>query len=65
MIAAAIAGAIGTGTRWYHMAFILAIFGWLNTARAVRAEVLSLREKEFIEAARAAGARPGTSSPGT
>lgn len=54
-IAAAIAGAIGTGTRWYHMAFILAIFGWLNTARAVRAEVLSLREKEFIEAARAAG----------
>ncbi|GAB3224950.1 ABC transporter permease [Glycomyces halotolerans] len=55
VITAAVAGAIDGSTRWYHMAFILAVFGWLATARAVRAEVLSLREKEFIEAARAAG----------
>ncbi len=55
VITAAIAGAIDTSTKWYHMAIILAIFGWLGTSRAVRAEVLSLREKEFIEAARAAG----------
>ena len=55
VITAAIAGAIDSGAKWYHMAIILAIFGWLGTARAVRAEVLSLREKEFIEAARAAG----------
>ncbi|THV42274.1 ABC transporter permease [Glycomyces buryatensis] len=55
VITAAIAGAIDGGAQWYHMAFILAVFGWLSTARAVRAEVLSLREKEFIEAAKAAG----------
>lgn len=31
--------------------------GWMETARVVRAEVLSLRERAFVEAARAAGAR--------
>ncbi|HEU5127045.1 MAG TPA: ABC transporter permease [Glycomyces sp.] len=59
VIAAAIAGSIDGGSKWYHMAFILAAFGWLSTARAVRAEVLSLREKEFIEAARAVGGSAG------
>jgi peptide/nickel transport system permease protein len=55
VITAALAGNIRGGTTWWHMAIILAIFSWLGTARAVRAEVLSLREKEFIEAARAVG----------
>jgi len=55
VITGALAGAIDTSVRWYHMAIILAIFGWTSIARAVRAEVLSLREKEFIEAARSAG----------
>lgn len=55
VITAAIAGVIEGGSKWYHMAFILAVFGWLSTARAVRAETLSLREKEFVEAARAVG----------
>lgn len=54
-ITAAVAGNIRGGTTWWHMALILALFGWLGTARAVRAEVLSLREKEFVEAARAVG----------
>jgi len=31
-------------------------FGWMRVARLVRAQFLSLREKEFIEAARALGA---------
>lgn len=31
---------------------------WMNAARLVRAEVLSLRERDWVAAARAAGARP-------
>jgi ABC-type dipeptide/oligopeptide/nickel transport system permease subunit len=34
---------------------ILAVFGWIGLARLVRGEVLSLREREFILAARAIG----------
>ena len=36
--------------------FIIAFFGWVYIARIVRGQVLSLREKEFIEAARSLGA---------
>jgi ABC-type dipeptide/oligopeptide/nickel transport system permease subunit len=32
--------------------------GWMNMARLVRGQTLSLREREFIEAARASGAKP-------
>jgi peptide/nickel transport system permease protein len=35
---------------------IIALFGWVYIARIVRGQVLSLREKEFIEAARSLGA---------
>jgi peptide/nickel transport system permease protein len=35
---------------------IFAFFGWMSTARLVRGQVLSLREREYVEAARAAGA---------
>ena len=31
---------------------------WMQVARLVRAQILSIREKEFIEAARALGASP-------
>jgi len=44
------------GTSWYHVALTIGAFGWLSTARVVRGIVLSLREQEFIEAARALGA---------
>jgi ABC-type dipeptide/oligopeptide/nickel transport system permease subunit len=36
--------------------FVIAITSWTYMARIVRGQVLSLREKEFVEAARAAGA---------
>ncbi|MDQ3822235.1 MAG: ABC transporter permease [Actinomycetota bacterium] len=36
--------------------FVFTLFGWLQTARVVRGQVLSLREKEFVEAARMVGA---------
>jgi oligopeptide transport system permease protein len=38
----------------------LSLVGWVGVARLVRGQVLSIKEKEFIEAARAVGARtPG------
>lgn len=38
------------------LAFFLAMIAWTTIARLVRAEFLSLREREFVEAARVAGA---------
>lgn len=35
---------------------LFSIFGWMGVARIVRAQVLALKEREFIEAARAVGA---------
>jgi peptide/nickel transport system permease protein len=35
---------------------VIGILGWMGVARLVRASFLSLKEKEFVEAARAAGA---------
>lgn len=36
---------------------MVGIVGWMETARVTRAEVLSIRERPYIEATRAAGAR--------
>lgn len=36
---------------------VIAFFGWAAVARIVRGQVLSIREKEYIEAARSLGAR--------
>jgi len=44
---------------WYFLALILAALFWPICARIVRAQVLSLREKEFVEAARALGGKDG------
>ncbi|HEX4979577.1 MAG TPA: ABC transporter permease [Acidimicrobiales bacterium] len=41
---------------WFGIAIVIAALAWTSLARIVRAEILSLREKEFVEAARAAGA---------
>ncbi len=35
---------------------LFAIFGWMGVARLVRGQVLALKEREYIEASRAAGA---------
>lgn len=37
---------------------VISIVRWMNVARLVRASFLSLREREFVEAARATGAGP-------
>lgn len=39
-----------------HVVFALSVSGWVLYARLARAEVLSLREQEFVTAARALGA---------
>jgi peptide/nickel transport system permease protein len=40
----------------FTLVLIFGIFGWFYPARIIRGQVLSLREKEFIEAARMTGA---------
>jgi peptide/nickel transport system permease protein len=45
------------GREALSLALLLGLLLWGALARIVRAEFLSLREKEFVEAARAAGAR--------
>ncbi|WP_159941707.1 MULTISPECIES: ABC transporter permease [unclassified Nocardiopsis] len=58
VMVAAIAGNVRGGTTWYAVALIIGFFAWAQIARVVRGVVLSLREQEFVEAAKAAGASP-------
>jgi len=46
---------LGSGNQW-RTTFILAAFFWTGIARVVRGIFLSLREKEYVEAAKASGA---------
>jgi peptide/nickel transport system permease protein len=46
-------GFLGQGV--FTLVLVLGFFGWFYPARIVRAQVLSLREKEFVEAARMVG----------
>jgi oligopeptide transport system permease protein len=46
---------IGAGTA--NVILAIALTGWLGMARLVRGQTLSIREREFIEAARACGTR--------
>jgi len=41
------------------LVLIIGVTGWFGTSRLVRAEVLRLREADFVRAAEALGARPG------
>ncbi len=54
LFALAIMVVIGPGL--YNVFFALGFVGWPTICRLVRAEVLSLKEREFVEATRAAGA---------
>jgi ABC-type dipeptide/oligopeptide/nickel transport system permease subunit len=49
------AALLGSGNQW-RTTFILAAFFWTGIARIVRGIFLSLREKEYVEAAKASGA---------
>jgi len=47
--------AVVGGSAW-NILWILALTGWMGVARLVRAQAMSLREREFVLAARALGA---------
>lgn len=55
LFAILVISALGGGL--WQLIFALSIGGWTGYARLVRAQVLSLREKEYVEAARAVGGR--------
>jgi peptide/nickel transport system permease protein len=46
-------------TGWWALALVIAALSWPAVSRIVRGQALSLREKEYVEAARALGARDG------
>ena len=60
-IAPIIADRFGTNIELYNkltywtLVLILVVFGWMGMARLIRGEVLSLREREFVKAARVLG----------
>ncbi|MFE4514004.1 ABC transporter permease [Kitasatospora sp. NPDC056783] len=43
---------------WIAFVLLLALFNWMITARVVRSMTISLREREFVRAARFMGVRP-------
>jgi ABC-type dipeptide/oligopeptide/nickel transport system permease subunit len=46
----------GNPARLTYIVLVLSLFGWVYVARVVRGQTLSLREREFVEAARSCGA---------
>ena len=54
LLAIAFAAFLGPG--FQNLVLALAIGGWAGYARLVRAQVMAVREKEYVEAARALGA---------
>ena len=44
-----------SGIRFWVLIAILVFFGWIGLARLIRGEVLSLREREFVQAAKVIG----------
>jgi peptide/nickel transport system permease protein len=57
LLALAVIGVLGPSLR--NIIIVVGVSGWVVYARIVRGEVLSLREREFVQAARAVGSPPG------
>jgi peptide/nickel transport system permease protein len=57
LLALAVIGVLGPSLR--NIIAVVGVSGWVVYARIVRGEVLSLREREFVQAARAVGSPPG------
>jgi peptide/nickel transport system permease protein len=55
VVAIAVIAVFGAGLT--QLTLLLTVFGWVQFARVVRGDVLSAREKEYVEAARCLGAR--------
>lgn len=59
LVLAAVLGKIASTWGIWGLALMLGLVTWTGLARLVRGEVLSLREREFVAAARAVGASSG------
>lgn len=57
LLAIAFTAVLGPGLK--HVILALCLIGWTAYARLVRGEILALREREFVHAARALGGAPG------
>jgi len=55
-VVAVVAKGVQDAKSWLLLALVLGLLTWTGLARIVRAEFLALREREFVEAARAIGA---------
>jgi peptide/nickel transport system permease protein len=55
LLALAVVAAVGAGL--LNVILILGVAGWAAFARVVRAQVLSIKQRDFVEAVRALGAR--------
>src|ERR1043165_1404355 len=56
LLAIAFTAVLGPGLD--HVILALCLIGWTGYARLVRGEIIALREREFIQAARALGGNP-------
>lgn len=56
LLAIALAGLLGPGIN--NVIIALSVVGWVGFARLARAQVLSIKHREHVEAARALGTRP-------
>ncbi len=54
-LSAVLPSAVGCTTRFYLITLILSFIGWAGFSRLIRGLVLSLKEREFVLAAKAAG----------
>jgi peptide/nickel transport system permease protein len=54
-LSAVLPTSVGCTTQFYLITFILAFIGWAGFSRMIRGMVLSIKEREFVQAARAAG----------
>ncbi|MFC4909450.1 ABC transporter permease [Actinomadura gamaensis] len=68
LFAIALVGVVGTGSafglegndlRIGVLIFVIGFFNWPYIGRIIRGQTLSLREREFVDAARSMGAKPG------
>lgn len=55
LLALSVMAVLGSGLK--NVIIVLSLTGWVMYGRVVRGEVLAMREKEFVEAARALGGR--------
>ncbi len=52
----AVLSALPADDRQYLLVVVISVFGWPYLARLIRAQTMSLKQREFVEAARASGA---------